>query len=151
MNKDKKKKLLIAAAILAMVIQFVPVDRSNPPVTGNFDAPPEIAAILRRSCYDCHSHETRWPWYGYVAPISWTLAAHVSEGRSKLNFSQWAMYSAKEKAHASEEIWEEVEEGKMPLPVYRWVHRNARLSADEKQALLRWLKSVQESAAPTGQ
>ena len=73
--------VVIAAFIL---IQFVPVDRSNPPVLSDVQAPAEVQTILRRSCYDCHSHETHWPWYAYVAPASWFVVDHIEEGREDL-------------------------------------------------------------------
>ncbi|MEJ2720875.1 MAG: heme-binding domain-containing protein, partial [bacterium] len=83
----KMKRFLIVLAVLVVAIQFVPIDRSNPPIGENINAPAAVTRILRESCYDCHSNETRWPWYAYVAPVSWMLSLHVHEGRDHLNFS----------------------------------------------------------------
>ena len=85
MRKFTRWTLLFVVAGL-ILIQFAPVDRSNPSVTGEVSAPDPIMAVLRNSCYDCHSNETRWPWYSRVAPLSWRIAQHVREGRGHLNF-----------------------------------------------------------------
>lgn len=135
------KTLFKFVAVAALLIQFIPVNRSNPAVVGDIDAPEPVATILRRSCYDCHSNQTNWPWYSYVAPVSWWVADHVREGREHLNFSRWSEYPAEERAELLEESIEEVQEGKMPLPSYLWSHRGARLNADEIAALRDWAGS----------
>ena len=90
--------------ILAVIgIQFVPVNRMNPPVTGEIGAPEKVMAILHRSCYDCHSNKTVWPWYSYVAPISWLVADDVHEGRRHMNFSEWNTYNTKRRNHKIKE------------------------------------------------
>ena len=80
-----------------------PVDRENPPVTGDIGAPSEVDAILRTSCYDCHSNETVWPWYSYLAPASWLVAEDVEHGREHLNFSEWTSYESGKRIHKLEE------------------------------------------------
>ncbi len=130
--------VLIAAFGL---IQFVPAARTNPPVEAEISAPPEVRAILRASCYDCHSNETVWPWYSRVAPFSWLLASHVREGREELNFSAWANYPPERRAEKLGEIGEEVDMGKMPMPQYLWAHPRARLSPEQKAALLAWAQT----------
>lgn len=129
------RRILILLVVALIGIQFVPVERTNPPVTNDFDGPAEIVAILRRSCYDCHSNETRWPWYAHVAPMSWLLSGHVKDGRKHVNFSEW---DPDEAADSLEEIGEEVEKGAMPLPGYLLLHRDARLSDAARAALLAW-------------
>jgi hypothetical protein len=126
----------IGAAILVL-LQLKQVERTNPPVRAEVEAPPEIRTILRRSCYDCHSHETRWPWYSYVAPSSWFVADHVTHARRHMNLSEWPHDAAK-REHLLEEIHEQVSAGEMPLASYLLLHRDARLSAADEQALLRW-------------
>lgn len=137
-----KKIFLSILGLLAavfIVIQFVPVEaRTNPPVESDISAPPEVDAILRRSCYDCHSHETKWPWYNRVAPASWLIAHDVEEAREHLNFSTWDRYSSEEKAHLLEEMWEEVEEGEMPLWFYVPLHPEAELSEADMKTLEDW-------------
>lgn len=123
---------------IGAVIQLVPVDRSNPPVSGTVDAPAEVMAVLRKACFDCHSNETSWPWYSYVAPVSWLVAHDVEEGRKELNFSAWASLEAKKRAHKRKEVWEEVAEGEMPLRPYLLTHPQAKLDAAELEALRVW-------------
>ena len=84
-----------ALAVVLAGIQLVPVERTNPPVESEVAAPPAARAVLRRACYDCHSHETRGPWYAQVAPISWLVANDVQEGRRELNCSQWQRRDAR--------------------------------------------------------
>ncbi len=132
-------KIIAAVLIVAFIgIQFVPVERSNPPVTGEIDAPPRVKEILMRSCYDCHSNETVWPWYSYIAPASWLLADDVAEGRAELNFSEWKGYDEKRKLKKFKETREEVEEGEMPQWYYVIMHPEAKLSDADKQALFEW-------------
>jgi len=126
----------LAAAFVA--IQLVPVERRNPPVETEVDAPPEVMTVLRGSCYDCHSNESRWPWYAYVAPASWLVADDVQHARGHLNFSTWNRYDAEERADLREEAWEEVAEGEMPLPLYRLAHPRARLTDADRAALRAW-------------
>ena len=101
-------------------------------------APPEVAAVLRRACYDCHSNETVWPWYSHVAPVSWLLARDVREGRGELNFSTWDAYDAKKKTKKLKETAEEVTEGEMPPWFYAAVHRHAALSPADAERLRAW-------------
>jgi hypothetical protein len=136
-----KRKLLIltgALAVILIAIQLVPVERTNPPVVADFDGPTAVKAVLETSCYDCHSHETSWPWYSRVAPMSWLVAHDVEEARDHLNFSQWGTLDAKRREKLTEEIWEEVEEGEMPLKVYLLAHPDARLSEADKATLRDW-------------
>jgi hypothetical protein len=130
--------VLLGASAIFVVLQFLPVNRSNPPITAEVPAPAEARAVLRRACYDCHSHETVWPWYSRVAPVSWLVARDVRKGRDELNFSTWDKYSTKEQVKKLKESWEEVEEGKMPLWFYLPVHRDAVLSSEDREILHRW-------------
>jgi hypothetical protein len=134
--------VVLAVAVLIVVIQFVPVDRSNPPVTAEVPMKPEARAILRRACYDCHSHETVWPWYSRVAPVSWLVVQHVREGREELNFSTWDKYTTNEQIKKVKESWEEVAEGEMPPGYYLPVHRDALLSAEDRSILREWARGT---------
>lgn len=136
-----KKTLAIAAGVLLLVligIQLIPVSRTNPPVTAEIQAPAPVQHLLERSCYDCHSHETRWPWYSHVAPASWFLAYHVDHGREYVNFSEWGKLDADQRTHLRDEIFEEVEKGAMPLSSYLWLHPGARVSPEELRLLETW-------------
>jgi hypothetical protein len=131
-------KVALGVVVGALAIQLVPIDRSNSPHESEIPAPAEVRAILERSCYDCHSTQTRWPWYSYVAPISWLMAYDIHEAREHLAMSNWGSYDAEEKAHKLEEVWEEVEEGEMPLWIYLPLHPEAELSNADKEALRVW-------------
>ena len=136
------RRLLVASGLtlfgLAVAIQLVPVERSNPPVTADLAAPPAVDAVLRASCYDCHSNETRWPWYSRVAPVSWLVARDVKEARDRLNFSLWGTYESKRQQRLAEEMWEEVEKAEMPLEIYLLAHADARLTEDDRAVLAAW-------------
>jgi hypothetical protein len=126
-------------AVLLAALQLVPVERSNPPVDFELPSPPPVRAVLQRSCYDCHSHETDWPWYARVAPVSWKVAYDVAQARSELNFSTWRAYRPDKRARLLEDVLEEVDEGHMPPRLYRLLHPGARLSDAERAALRRWV------------
>ncbi len=127
--------------VLFLGIQFVPVDRGNPPVEAEVPAPPEVHEVLVRACYDCHSNETVWPWYSRVAPVSWLVARDVRKGREELNFSTWNRLSTREQVKALQESWEEVEEGEMPLWFHLPTHPKARLSVRDRELLRAWALS----------
>ncbi len=134
--------IAVALVVIGVAIQFIRVDRTNPPVESDVGAPADVDAILRRACYDCHSNESRWPWYSYVAPASWFVVGHVNHARGDLNFSQWPVFDFELQEHAFRDIEEQISKGKMPLPSYTWVHRGARLSDNDRDVLLRWARSL---------
>lgn len=103
--------------------------------------------VLRRACYDCHSNETRWPWYSRVAPISWLVAHDVGEGRRELNFSTWNRMDAAKQAKALRETWKEVYEGEMPPRIYLPTHPEARLSDVDRALLRAWATPAGEAGA----
>ena len=140
-----KSFAVLAFAVLALAflgMQLVPVERQNPPVETEVPASEKVRSILRRACYDCHSNETRWPWYSRIAPVSWLVAHDVHEGREELNFSTWNRLSTKKQVEALHESWEEVEEGEMPPWFYLPPHPDARLSAHDRAALRNWSRSA---------
>jgi hypothetical protein len=130
--------IFVAAQIVAA--QFAPVELTNPPVRSDLAAPPEIKSILRRACYDCHSNETKWPWYSRVAPASWLIRDHVLEGRRRLNFSVWGDYAYDPGTEAQKlnEIAKLSTNGKMPPWYYTMTHPGARLTGMEREAVGRW-------------
>lgn len=144
----KVKTILLGIIGVLLVIQLFQIDKTNPPVRLEEDfiqikQPPEnIENLLRTACYDCHSHETKYPWYTSVAPISWWIRHHIDEGREHLNFSTWAQYDADRQDHKLEECEEEVREGEMPLDSYTWVHGEAQLTDQQRQVLADWFKSI---------
>jgi hypothetical protein len=120
------------------LLQLVPVQLENPTGSGEIAPPPEVRQILKRSCYDCHSNETRWPWYAAVAPASWLMSWDVGEARSHLNFSSWRDYDDSEREDLYGDIWDEVDEGAMPRWYYLPLHREAELSDADRKAIYRW-------------
>jgi len=131
-------RIAIGLAVLFVAIQFVPSGRTNPAVTKPLDAPADVMAILRRSCFDCHSNETQWPWYAYVAPTSWLVVHDTDEGRAELNFSHWGDMTPKARSSKASEVVEEIEGGEMPLEEYLWMHSDAKISESDLEVLRRW-------------
>ena len=134
----KLKRVLLVLAGLFVVAQVIPLPRTNPPVTADFDGPPEVEAILRRSCYDCHSNETEWSWTAYLAPGSWLVVRDVHRARDEFNLSEWGAMDAEDRAELPEKMVEEVAEGAMPLPMYVLVHPGARVSDADLATLRAW-------------
>lgn len=142
------KKILKILAILIVaafvVIQFFRIDKSAPPINPSetleaaVNVPPDIALILGRSCNDCHSNTTIYPWYFNVQPVGWWLKSHMDDGKRHLNFSIFNTYTPKRKAKKLEEICEQVESREMPLPSYLWMHGDAVLQESEVKALCDW-------------
>jgi hypothetical protein len=132
---------VIVLVLLFIGIQFIQPERTNPPVdpASTFEAVakpgPEVASLVRRACYDCHSHETVWPWYAYVAPVSWLVADDVRVARRRLNFSQWNLLGPEMSRTRLKAACEEVKEGGMPLRNYLLMHPQARLTAADVKTL----------------
>ncbi len=126
--------------LIIIAMQFIPAyKKENPPVdkTKEIDAPKEVMAILKRSCFDCHSNETNWPWYADVAPMSWVVRRDVIEGRKALNFSIWQSYDTAKKKELKKQIFRSVVFA-MPLPQYLWLHPQAKLSKKDKEIIRDW-------------
>ncbi len=144
MKRKMSRRMIISAAVLAalfLLIQLIPVEQNNPPVEANLVAPAPVQDILRRACYDCHSHETSWPWYSRVAPFSWWLAEHVTEGRADLNFSQWPLFDFEVRELMLRDIEKQIVDGTMPLRSYVLGHREARISDRDREILLEWARA----------
>lgn len=131
-------KLLYIILGVIIIVNFIPVDRNNPLVKKDIQTPANVKAILKKACYDCHSNETVWPLYSYIAPSSWLVSGDVANGRKHLNFSEW---NDSKSDKALEEIWEEIEENKMPLKIYTYLHPNAILTLNDKQIIKEWIKT----------
>ncbi len=134
------KKLFGLLVIVLIGIQFIPVERTNPVVSWDINAPENVASILRTSCYDCHSNETDWPWYSYIAPVSFMVAGDVEDGRKRLNFSEWDKYDGSKRQKLLEEIVEEIEKEEMPLTMYTFTHPNAKLDPYRINLIKDWVK-----------
>jgi hypothetical protein len=143
MKKRTRWILAVAAVVLAAALLVNP-RLTNPPlvpgqdVTATNSPPAEVMTLLHNACYDCHSDETKWPWYSHVSPASWWLVEHVNDGRKRLNFSRWPHDDAKRAARRWRSISEAVTDGDMPLPGYDWMHPQARLTKDQRSKLSQW-------------
>lgn len=144
-------KITFVVVIVALiVVQFIRPNFSNPPVVAaetlyaSTEVPNEVQQVLARSCIDCHSNETRYPWYSKISPFSWLLANHIDDGRRELNFSLWNTYSPKKKVRKLEELCEQVEQSEMPLPSYLWIHREAVMADGDAALLCSWAKTEGE-------
>ena len=147
------KWLAVVVVVVFLGAQFVRPARTNPSVdqmqtiTAHLQITPPVAAILDRSCHDCHSNSTRWPWYSNIAPASWFLIDHVNHGRSQLNFSEWGKLDKREADKKLEEMCEEVSDKLMPIDSYAWIHRSAKLSDADIKTLCDWTKAEQARLA----
>lgn len=134
----KWKRAAVGLVVVVAALQFVPVDRSNPPVTLDVPSSVPVKNLLRRACYDCHSNQTQWPWYSYVAPVSWFVADHVADGRRELNFSHWDRYDETRRRILLDEAVTEIESGHMPPGSYTWLHGDAVWTAEERARVTAW-------------
>ncbi|WP_395811060.1 heme-binding domain-containing protein [Daejeonella sp.] len=148
------KKILIALLGVLIFIQFIkPVKNQSDAVTpndifANFQTADSTKQLIRTACYDCHSNNTVYPWYAEIQPISWWLADHVKEGKSELNFSEFASYKPKKADHKLEEVIEMIQEGEMPLKSYTLIHGNAKLSDEQKTAIITWAEGLRSQIQP---
>jgi hypothetical protein len=153
-NKVIRRLARLTPILLVMVfigMQFVPTPAVSKTSTARPYTPeminPQIGKILERSCQDCHSNQTAWPWYSHVAPVSWLISKHVSEGREILDFSEWATQPPSEGERML--ICDAVSGGRMPLPDYVTIHRNARLSRQDVESICEWAATPTEPMPST--
>lgn len=144
-------KIIAVILLLALVgVQFIPTNRNRSemvPATDimkTYDVPGNVEAILKTSCYDCHSNNTDYPWYNKIQPFSGILEGHITDGKAELNFSEFGTYSDRRQRSKFRSILSQVESGEMPLPSYLWVHREAELSDEEKKILEDWIDRMLE-------
>ena len=142
----------VVVIVAALGIQFVRPPRTNPPtdpsrtLAARTNVTPEAVEVLDRACRDCHSNDTRWPWYSHVAPVSWFVIDHVNHGRRHLNYSDWAKYEADDAERLLKNACAFARKETMPLPPYTRMHREARLSDGDIQALCDWTDGVLRQA-----
>ena len=140
---------LIIGAILVLIQLYRPA-KTNPPVdeaktlSANTQMPSDVKEMLDRSCADCHTYNTAWPKYSYVAPVSWLVTDDVNEGRRHVNFSEWGSYSAQRQQSKLEDICNEVKDGGMPLRQYTWLHKGSALNQQQREAVCSWTKAEQQ-------
>ncbi len=140
--KRLRVRIFVGLALVAAAIQLVPVKRTNPVTRPDLEIQASVSDVLARSCFDCHSHHTSWPWYGRIAPVSWLLSHDVQEGRGKLNFSLWQQYSRETQQRLSADAVAEIDQGEMPLAMYLRLHPDARVSRPDRDRLAAWSLSL---------
>jgi len=144
-------RTLAVVLILLIGAQFVGAGRTNPPskpgasLLALTTTPPNVRAILDRSCRDCHSNDTRWPWYSHVAPISWLLLQHVHDARDRMNYSEWTSYDTDDQDKFLNGMCTLTKKGRMPLPSYLWIHRDAKLSDADVKTLCAWSDKMRDT------
>jgi len=154
--KKALKWAAISILVLFIAAQAYRPDLSGPPVDetktmrASAQLTPEVGATFDRACNDCHSSKTDWPWYSQVAPVSWWLKSHVTEGRRELSFSEWGTYSQRKATVKLKEICEQVESGEMPLKSYLLLHPAAKLSDADKKLICDWTAQERTRIAGAG-
>jgi hypothetical protein len=149
MNILKKVLFLLFAVFIA--IQFIQPARNTSgqvlptDISKTVSVPENVHAILQTACFDCHSNNTRYPWYNYVQPAAWILANHIKHGKKDLNFSEFGSYSTRRQQSKFKSIASQIEDGEMPLYSYTMIHKNARLTKEEKLVIIKWAQNEKDS------
>ena len=148
-RKRSLKKIIGLTALLSLVlIQFIPVDRSVPVVEASQDIltihkpTDDVASLFRTACYDCHSYESEYPSYSNIAPVSFWMQGHIKGARNNVNFSTWADLASAKKTQKIKESIDKIKAGHMPISSYKLMHKDARLTENQKKLLTDWLSSL---------
>jgi hypothetical protein len=142
------KKILLVLLVLLIIIQFIHPSRnisSNEQpnnISHAFDVPADVKTILDKACMDCHSDNTRYRWYFKIQPVDWWLTHHINEGKRELNFDEYTNKSLRYQYHKMESTVDLVKKGEMPLDSYRWIHKDAILTEQEKKTLIDWAEGI---------
>jgi hypothetical protein len=153
------KKIFLGLLLVFIAIQFIRPAKniSTGPnahdATTRYPTPAPVKQLLTVACFDCHSNNTRYPWYAEIQPVAWWLASHVRDGKNELNFSELGSYSKKTAIRRLEACMDEVTDRAMPLPSYRWTHADARLTNAQIKTLTDWFEEtrdlIEEGSPPT--
>lgn len=142
------KKIIFWTLVAFALIQFFPIDRTNQPVDTKVNfvdarkSPEKIRTLLKNACYDCHSNETVYPKYAFIAPVSWSVKSHVNEGREHLNFSVWGTYNKDLKENMLTKSVQTIQNKAMPMPGYIVYHKEANLSEAERALLIQYFEEM---------
>lgn len=149
-----KNKILLTILAVLILIQFIKPAKNQSLAPGpndtfaNYTAADSTKQLIQTACYDCHSNNTVYPWYSEIQPVAWWLADHVNEGKSELNFSEFASYEPKKADHKLEEVIEMIQEGEMPLKSYTLIHGDAKLSEEQKTSITNWAEGLRNQIKP---
>jgi hypothetical protein len=142
------KKIVLALAVALVLLQLyrqaknIQAQNLENDIRNTISVPEPVIKLLEKSCYDCHSNHSEYPWYTNIQPLGMWIQNHINEGKSELNFSEFKTYSAKKQTHKLKEILHEVEDDEMPLTSYLIIHRDAKLSTADKERIKTWLVSI---------
>lgn len=146
-----KKKALLTLLIVFIAIQFIqPAHNKKGQVLPTdivkmYNVPLSVESVLKTSCYDCHSNNTRYPWYFNIQPLGWMLNKHVTNGKENLNFSDFGSYSERKQKNKFRSIAKSIDEGSMPLWQYTMIHKDARLTTETKALITNWIEKTKDS------
>jgi len=147
----KIRRILIFLLIVLVGIQFIPTKRNESVVvldtdfSKTFNLPDNIQVLLKKSCYDCHSNNTNYPWYNKIQPASWFLEKHIKDGKKELNFSEFGSYSKRKQKSKLKAIINQIKDNEMPLSSYTLIHQDAKLTERDKKDLIAWIRKQKDS------
>jgi len=145
---SRTKKILLGLLAMFIIIQFIQPARNNngqvlpTDISKQCSLPQNVQAVLKTSCYDCHSNKTHYPWYSYIQPVRWILDRHINEGKENLNFSEFGAYSARRQLSKLKAIENSIHDNTMPLSSYTLIHKNARLTPDDNVLIMDWARKT---------
>ncbi len=148
------KKILLSLLAVFVLIQFIRPTKnqgagnSADDIFNHYKSPDSIVRLVKTSCYDCHSNNTNYPWYAEIQPLAWWLDHHVEEGKNELNFSDFAAFNLRFKSHKLDEVMDEVKSQNMPLKSYLFAHGEARLTDQQRLAIVQWADGVRNEIKP---
>ena len=151
MFKKILKRTFQILLLAFIVIQFFrPAKNKSAGISANdistiYPVPENVQAILKSSCYDCHSNNSVYPWYAQVQPFAWWLNNHIQDGKKDLNFSEFAGYRIRRQYKKLEEINELVKKDEMPLDSYLWIHKYAKLNKQQKLIIANWVTALRDT------
>ena len=152
----KVKIVLLVLLVVFALIQFIRPAKNRSTgeelttdITRIYAIPNDVQTILKNACYDCHSNNTQYPWYVNIQPVGWFMAGHIKNGKKELNFNEYGTYSSKRQRNKLKRMKEQIEENKMPLSSYTLIHREARLTANQKEQITRWIDSTLNATGST--
>jgi len=149
MNRIKKIGLIVLVVIIAL--QFIQPARNKSrqvlpsDISKIYDIPAPVQSVLKNACYDCHSNNTNYPWYSNIQPFGWWLASHIKRGKEELNFSEFGNYSSRRQRSKLFSIEKSIQDGTMPLPPYSLIHKDSRLTKEQKGIIIDWADKIKDS------
>ena len=148
---SRLKKIMFALLAVFIAIQFIQPARNTTgqampaAIAKQVSIPANVQEILNRSCYDCHSNNTQYPWYATIQPAGWLLAKHIRDGKAELNFDEFGNYSKRRQLNKLKSVASQINDGEMPLPSYTWIHTDAKLTAADKELITDWVANAMDS------